>query len=115
MMFHPRTIVPVALALAVIPAAAQAQPGDETYRIRFHYHDSELASWGAAASVYDRIARAARRSCSAIGTTSLLDQALAKKCREELVTAAVAKVDSPVLAAVHGGGDKIRLAARGQD
>lgn len=115
MAFHPRTIAPFALALAAMSGGSPARAADKVYSIRVHYASSELASPAGADAVYGRIAAAARHSCAGVGRVSLTDVALARMCRRELVARAVARVDSPLLAAVHDGRGAIRLAARGQD
>ena len=114
MIYHPRTIAPLALALAglAVVAPAEARPATGTVQVRVHYHLQELESWGGAEAVYRRIGIAARRGCQPVAVAALVARVQARKCRDELVGLAVARVGSPVLAAVHDGSAPIRLAAR---
>jgi UrcA family protein len=117
MTYFPRTIAPLALALAGIAAAvpaearqAPAEPSPIEFRIR--YHSQELATRAGAEALYRRIGRVARDACRMEGITAILARGEAAKCRTETIDRAVAQVGSSALAAVHDGRTSVSLAAR---
>jgi UrcA family protein len=107
MIFNPSTIAPLALALAGL-SAVDARAVEPTYVMRLHYYQGELASPAGARALYERIGRKARRTCQ-IADLSVAARTNAQRCRAELIDRAIARIDSPLLAAEHG--QPLRLAS----
>ncbi|HUL19355.1 MAG TPA: UrcA family protein [Steroidobacteraceae bacterium] len=98
---HPSTVRPLALVLILgllASRAFSAEPGGITVK----YGDLDLSTASGAHTLYSRIAGAARTVCGFEGTT-LIDQAIWKGCYRGAISDAVAKVNSPMLTAVHTG------------
>lgn len=119
MTYFPRTIAPLALALAGVAAAAPAEarqaPAVEPAPIEFRvkYHPYELATRSGAEALYRRIGRVARDACRMDGIAEIVARAEIAKCRAETIDIAVAQVSSAALAAVHDGRRAtVSLAAR---
>ena len=87
------------LSLAGAASAATLEGTQREATVR--YSDSNLATDEGARALYSRLARAAERVCpneppyAHISTTSVL------KCRQEALSAAVAKIHNQRLAALH--------------
>jgi UrcA family protein len=117
MIYFPRTIAPLALALAgiaaAVPAEARQAPAAEPapIELRIKYHRQELATRAGAEALYRRIGSVARDACRMEGIAALFARAEAKGCRAETIDRAVAQVDSSALAAVHDGRTSVSLAA----
>jgi UrcA family protein len=119
MTYFPRTIAPLALALAgvaaAVPAEARQAPAVEPAAVQYRisYHPYELATRAGAEALYRRIGRAARDACRLDGIAAIVARAGADQCRAEIIDRAVAQVGSAALAAIHDGrGEMISLAAR---
>jgi UrcA family protein len=118
MTYFPRTIAPLALALAGVAAATPAEarqapvePAPIEFRVK--YHPYELATQSGAEALYRRIGRVARDACRMDGIAAIVARAEFVKCRDETIDNAVAQVGSAALAAVHDGrGEAVSLAAR---
>ena len=98
---HPSTVRPVALILILGLLATRAFSA-EPVGITVKYGDLDLSTPAGAHTLYSRISGAARTVCGFEGTT-LIDQAIWKSCYRGAISDAVAKVDSPMLTAVHTG------------
>ena len=89
--------------LALASAAASANPGDtdEVQAENVNYEDLNLNSLAGVTLLYGRIERAARLVCGPNTDLSRLGQW--KTCYRLAVAAAVAKVNNPLLTAIHDG------------
>jgi UrcA family protein len=87
--------------LALASAAASANPGDtdEVQSENVNYEDLNLNSLTGITLLYGRIERAARLVCGPNTDVSRLGQW--KTCYRLAVAAAVAKVNNPLLTAIH--------------
>lgn len=118
MTYFPRTIAPVALALAAIAAAVPAdarqapavEPAPIELRVKYHRH--ELATRAGAEALYRRIGRVARDACRIEGIAAIVARPEARRCEVETVDRAVGQVGNSTLAAVHDGRASVSLAAR---
>jgi UrcA family protein len=98
---HPSTVRPVALVLIlglIATRAFSAEPASVTVK----YSDLDLSTPSGAHTLYSRISGAARTVCGYAGT-DFIDQAIWKGCYRGAIADAVAKVNSPLLTAVHTG------------
>lgn len=92
------------LALSVMSAAATVtQAGtpameDDVPTLRVHYQDLDLSTENGAATLYRRIAIAAKQVCPSTDTRLLHDKKIAEKCIDSAIERAVADVNSPQLA-----------------
>ena len=66
------------------------------------YRDLDLSTPEGANALYHRIQTAARKVCGYAGA-DVIEQAIWKGCYRSAIATAVAKVDSPLLTAVHSG------------
>ncbi|MBS0377989.1 MAG: UrcA family protein [Proteobacteria bacterium] len=80
---------------------AGALPAAE-HGVTVSYRDLDLTTPSGAHTLYDRIRTAARTVCGYRGT-QLTDQAFWDSCYRGAITEAVAKVNNPLLTAVHTG------------
>ena len=93
-----RTFV-LALTLGLVTAfPAMASDGG----VKVSYRDLDLQTIEGAHTLYGRLQAAARKVCGFQGT-SIIEQSIWKSCYRGAVTDAVAKVNSPLLTAVHTG------------
>ena len=99
---HPSTVRPVALALILGVLAATQAFSAEPASITVKYGDLDLSTPSGAHTLYSRISGAARTVCGYSGT-DFIDQAIWKGCYRGAIADAVAKVNSPLLTAVHTG------------
>jgi UrcA family protein len=107
-----RNILAGSIVAAVYLSANAAQATQGAPQLRVKYNVWELRSEAGAQGVYDRIKRGARRTCPDQGVMPIADRMDAIDCQEELVSLAVAKLQSPFVTALHGGSEKIQLASR---
>ena len=89
------------LALASAAAGANPDDTDEVKSENVNYEDLNLSTLAGVTLLYGRIERAARLVCGPNTDTSRLGQW--KTCYRLAVAAAVAKVNNPLLTAVHDG------------
>jgi UrcA family protein len=108
-------LLPVALLVAVAPAAAEPVGGLEPTRVNVAYGDLDLATDAGAATLAVRVRSAIKRACPEL-TRDLRQQAVARKCRSAAaenakaaseVAIAAARAGSPRLAS---GGDRAKAA-----
>jgi len=87
--------------LALASAAASSNPSDtdELHTMKVDYADLNVHTLAGAAVLYHRIERAARDVCGP--DTDLSRHGQWKSCCRMAITAAVAKVNSPWLTAIH--------------
>jgi len=98
----PRSFRPVALTLVLgLLAGAQALAAEPPV-VKVRYSDLDVSTRSGAQTLYNRIAGAARTVCGFEGTP-LLDQAIWKACYRDAISAAVMKVNSPLLTAIDTG------------
>jgi UrcA family protein len=96
---HRSPVRPLALVLVLGllgAAPALADPRSETVS----YRDLDLSTVAGAQTLYGRIKSAARSVCGYEGR-GITDQAFWKGCYQGAISDAVAKVNSPLLTAVH--------------
>jgi UrcA family protein len=96
------------LALASAAAAANPRDATEVHSEKVNYADLNLSTLAGASALYTRIQSAARRVCGDENDLSHLG--IRKSCQRTAIAAAVAKVNSPSLTAVHEsktGGPKL--------
>ena len=98
---HPSTVRPVALILILGLLATRAFSA-EPVSVTVKYSDLDLSTPSGAHTLYTRISGAARTVCGYEGT-DFIDQAIWKGCYRGAIADAVAKVNSPMLTAVHSG------------
>ena len=95
--------------LALASAAASANPNDTEERTeKVNYEDLNVNTLAGASILYDRIERAARAVCGA--EDNLVPHGQWKSCYRMAIAAAVARVNSPWLTAIHDnktGGPKL--------
>lgn len=99
---HRSSPVSITLVAMVGLFGAGQLPAAEQQSITVKYHDLDLSTLAGARTLYGRITAAARNVCGYEGR-SFTDQAFWNGCYRGAVTDAVAKVDSPLLTAVHTG------------
>ncbi len=93
-----------ALALALILGVLGATPAlaQDPASVKVSYRDLNLSTIAGAQALYGRIKTAARSVCGYEGR-NLFDQSFWNACYRGAITDAVAKVNSPLLTAVHTG------------
>jgi UrcA family protein len=103
-------VLAVALCTAGVPAAAQSSDvPSETVP----YRDLDLSTQAGAHTMALRIEKAVDRVCREVGGGPM-DQYLAHKaCRKDTIARALAKLNSPVVTAQFGAGDRRALALAG--
>ncbi|MBS0365108.1 MAG: UrcA family protein [Proteobacteria bacterium] len=94
------SFVPAAVVTLGLAAAAHAD--NETLSVRVNYSDLNLSSSAGASKLYQRITAAAREVCP-YDSRSMAQYEHAKACKRQAIDEAVAKVNSPLLTAVHNG------------
>ena len=95
------TILTTTLAAAAQLAYA-ANPIDDSRRhIEVHYADLNLSTTEGAAVLYRRLQSAAESVCSEGGTRDLQSTFRVKTCVSTAISAAVTKIDRPVLTAYY--------------
>jgi UrcA family protein len=87
--------------LALASAAASANPNDssDVRSEKVNYADLNMNTLAGASVLYSRIQDAARRVCG--NENDLSHLGIRKSCRRTAIAAAVAKVNSPWLTAIH--------------
>ena len=90
------------VAVLSLLGSAQVLADDGVRSIKVGYSDLDLNTQAGAASLYSRIRGAARQVCGYEGST-FTDKAIWKGCFNGAVGDAVAKVNNPLLTAVHSG------------
>jgi len=92
------------LALVLILGLLGATPALATdpSSVKVSYRDLDLSTFAGAHELYGRIKTAARTVCGYEGR-NLTDQAFWNGCYRGAIADAVAKVNSPLLTAVHSG------------
>jgi UrcA family protein len=101
--------------LALASAAASSNPNDtdELHSMKVDYADLNVHTLAGAAVLYHRIERAAREVCgpdNELSAPGFSRHGQWKSCRQMAIAAAVAKVNSPWLTAIHDsktGGPKL--------
>lgn len=97
----------VALLLSVTPARAEtphtslAMDEVEVHSETVHFSDLNLASSKDAQRLYTRLRRAAENVCGDYDLRDFVDSKEARKCEDDAVSDAVAKVNRPMLTAVY--------------
>jgi UrcA family protein len=95
--------------LALASASAGGNPSDTDARTqKVTYEDLNVDTLAGASILYHRIERAARAVC---GADDLVPHGQWKSCYRMAIAAAVAKVNSPWLTAIHDTKNGVRLAS----
>jgi UrcA family protein len=104
------------LALGSADAAtAKAYSGEETHSQKVRVSDLDLSTEAGAAQLISRIHRAAERVCgmnSGGHDFALMSSRSYRTCVREAAADAVAKVNSPVVTALHGGKTSLEIASK---
>ena len=85
----------------VMTSGAIADPTTESVNVSVSYVTADLATPAAAEKLYHHIRRAAKIACGEPDIRRLTEQRLYRACFDRAVDAAVSKVDSSVLTALH--------------
>jgi UrcA family protein len=95
----------VAVGITVPAVASAADPSeDEETSVKVSYADLNIDSEAGARVLYSRLKRASQRACNVESLTEhgSVDRARdAKACYEEVLSAAVANIDSAALSKIH--------------
>jgi UrcA family protein len=98
---HRSPVRPLALVLILgLLGATQALADPRSEKVS--YRDLDLSTLEGAQALYTRIKTAARHVCAYEGR-DISGQAFSKACYQGAITDAVAKVNNPLLTAVHTG------------
>lgn len=98
------------LALGSLAAIADEAPATDYSQRTVRYADLNLAREADARVLYARIQAAARQVCPELSPRSAAGRTNAIACRRTAVDNAVARVNAPVLSALHTGQSDTRLA-----
>jgi UrcA family protein len=94
-----------ALLAAVATAAAQLALADSSYYVipmqRVDYSDIDLSRAAGANALYERLQTAAREVCRPLDSEQLALHKHYVNCRTRAVADAVARIDNPLLTALH--------------
>jgi UrcA family protein len=87
--------------LSLAGAAGAATPLSDAPALTVHYSDATLATDSGARALYHRLALAAEQVCPGVPTNTRIVNEKILKCRQETLSAAVAKIHNQRLAALH--------------